>query len=130
MTPVLMRARAELRTRWKAWVSLTVMLGLFGGAVIAIAAGARRTNTAYERFLASSHAFDLGVPVFSVSTPLFGQVKLTQLEHLPQVAEHARIRLYEGTGETSLDAPMDARAYTEVERPKMLAGRLPRTVNE
>ena len=39
MTPVLLRTRAELRARWKAWVSLTAMLGLFGGAVIAIAAG-------------------------------------------------------------------------------------------
>jgi len=51
MTAVLLRAREELRARWRSSVSLTVMLAVFGGAVMAVAAGARRTDSAYPRFL-------------------------------------------------------------------------------
>src|SRR5437588_12768869 len=52
MTSVLMRPRAELRTRWRAWVSPTVTLGLFGSAAIAIAAG---------RWMWSAFATQLGI---------------------------------------------------------------------
>src|SRR5436305_12853048 len=62
MTAVLLRLRTELRSRWRTWVSLTLILGLFGGAVIAIAAGARRTDSAYARFLPWRHAPHGDVP--------------------------------------------------------------------
>jgi hypothetical protein len=46
MGAVWIRVRAEVTARWRAWVGLVLLLGLFGGAVIAIAAGARRTQAA------------------------------------------------------------------------------------
>src|SRR5438477_2993981 len=99
MTPVLIRARAELKARWKAWVALTVMLGLFGGLVIAIAAGARRTDSAYPRFLAWSRAPDVAVPRFSGqgAGDVFGVVTLSDIEALPEVVDSARLRIYSTT---------------------------------
>lgn len=49
MRAVRVRARAELRRRWRGWVGMAVLIGLVGGIVTALAAGARRTETAYER---------------------------------------------------------------------------------
>ena len=46
------RARAELRTGARSALVLVLMLGVFGGAVMASAAGARRQVSAYPRFLA------------------------------------------------------------------------------
>src|SRR2546425_9452785 len=63
MTAVWMRARAELRSNWRAATALALMLGLAGGVVISSAAGARRTDSAYSRFLAWAHAPDAGLNV-------------------------------------------------------------------
>lgn len=43
--------RAELRRRWRAWLSVALLVGLGGGLVITSLAGARRTDSAYPRFL-------------------------------------------------------------------------------
>src|SRR5438093_12496010 len=125
MTAVLMRAGAELRSRWRAWVSLTLMLGIFGGAVIAISAGARRTDTAYPRFLRWSHATDVYVPHFTSATAggVFGQVELADVEALPQVAEATRLRIFDTSGQFSANAPEDSRTYVTQDRPKILEGR-------
>lgn len=53
-----MRLRSEARQRWRGWLGLALMIGVFGGATIATVAGARRTDSAYPRFLASSNPFD------------------------------------------------------------------------
>src|SRR5947207_10612641 len=59
MGAVWLRLRAELRQRWRGWLALAVLLGLIGGVAVTAAAGARRTDTAYPRFLRASHAADL-----------------------------------------------------------------------
>jgi ABC-type lipoprotein release transport system permease subunit len=41
---------AELRRRWPALVGIAVLVALAGGVTTALAAGARRADTAYERF--------------------------------------------------------------------------------
>src|SRR5919201_899301 len=114
MTGAFMRARAELRARWRAWLSLTLMLGLFGGAVMAVAAGARRTDTAYPRFLQWSKAWDVAVPHFPAALSeggnAFASVDLDQVEALPQVAESTRIEIYDTRGAISANAPLDASA--------------------
>src|SRR5438093_752598 len=128
MTAVLLRARAELKARWRAWLSLTLMLGLFGGAVIAIAAGARRTDTAYPRFLRWSHAVDVYVPRFiGTGEGPFADVQLGDVEALPQVEESGSLRIFESIGDLSANAPADARVYVSLDRPKVLEGRLPRS---
>jgi len=59
MPAVRTRLRSEARTRFTAWLGLTVLLGVVGGVVLSAAAGARRTDTAYPRLLASNHAADV-----------------------------------------------------------------------
>jgi ABC-type lipoprotein release transport system permease subunit len=59
MGAVWLRLRAELRHQWRGWLALAVLLGLIGGIALAAAAGARRTDTAYPRFLRRSNAADL-----------------------------------------------------------------------
>lgn len=52
-----MRARAEMRSRWRAWASLATLTGIVAGCSIAAAAGARRTDSAYPRFLRAQDAY-------------------------------------------------------------------------
>jgi hypothetical protein len=51
MRAVLRLAAHEFHARWKGWAVLVLLAGLAGGAVLTAAAGARRTDTAYPRFL-------------------------------------------------------------------------------
>jgi len=41
--------RAEARRRWRAWLSLALIVGVFAGGVVTAAAGALRTGSAYAR---------------------------------------------------------------------------------
>jgi len=63
MAGVLYQARNELRTRWRALLSLALIAGIGGGAAISIAAGARRVDSAYPRFRSATNAFDALVGV-------------------------------------------------------------------
>ena len=59
MRAVRLSLRAGMRQQWRAWLGLAVLLGVIGGIALAAAAGARRTDTAYPRFLRASHAADM-----------------------------------------------------------------------
>jgi hypothetical protein len=59
MRAVLRLAAHEFHTRWKGWAVLMLLAGLAGGAVLTAAAGARRTDTAYPRFLEAYKASDV-----------------------------------------------------------------------
>src|SRR5256885_2039752 len=61
MHAVWLRARSELRSRLGAILVLALIAGTLGGGVIAAAAGARRTDTAYPRFLKDKNALDLEI---------------------------------------------------------------------
>ncbi|HJR19751.1 MAG TPA: hypothetical protein VJ922_08545, partial [Actinomycetota bacterium] len=58
MAAVWMRLRAELRSRWRAWLALALIFGIGSGAAISALAGARRTDSAYPRFVVAQDAFD------------------------------------------------------------------------
>jgi hypothetical protein len=75
---VLMRLRADLRTRWRALLGLALLLGLVGGVALTATAGARRTDTAYTRLLARANAPQVTVIVTdsdATGTPPAGQPK-------------------------------------------------------
>ena len=82
MGAVWMRFRADLRTRWRSVVALGLLIGVSLGAVTAAAAGARRTDSAYPRFLDEYRSADFGLwnLGFADATP-------EQLRRIPQVAE-------------------------------------------
>jgi hypothetical protein len=79
MAAVWVRARAELRRRWRATVLLAVLVGLAGGVVLAAVAGARRTDLAMDRFLAYSRPLNVHVAG--------ERLDLRAVERLPQVAD-------------------------------------------
>jgi ABC-type lipoprotein release transport system permease subunit len=129
MSPILFRAWAEMRSRWRSWAALAVFLGIFGGAVMAISAGARRTDSAYERFLVSSRAWDVQVPKFpAIFAPAFAQPDLDRVERLPQVAEAMRFTVFQPFNAPVEDAvtSADPRFLTSFNIPKVLSGRLPK----
>ncbi len=73
-------ARSELRRRWKATIVLVVPVGIVGGATMAGVSGARRTQTAMARFVASSRPFE----VFLFNPE--GAVEFEAVAGLPEVA--------------------------------------------
>src|SRR5690348_266112 len=59
MTAVWYRFRAELRRRWSLIAVLALLAGLAGGVALAAIAGARRTDTAYDRLVRATDAPDV-----------------------------------------------------------------------
>jgi len=84
MSAVWMRVRNEIGARWRTLVGLGLLAGLLGGVVMTAAAGARRTDSAYSRFLADARAPELSVSSGLVNSKTFD---LAKAAHLPQVAE-------------------------------------------
>jgi hypothetical protein len=111
-------ARADMRSRWRSWLMLALLVALAGGSVIALAAGARRTDSAYPRFLQAQRAAD--VIVFLGGTPTLP----AQVQHLPEVAESATA-MGIATTETDLVPVVvtDGGLGRNVNRLKFLAGR-------
>lgn len=79
MAAVRARVRTELRHRWRATVLLAVLVGLAGGVVLAAVAGARRTDSAMDRFLAYSRPLNVYLQAENVD--------VEAVERLPQVAD-------------------------------------------
>src|SRR5690242_1541213 len=89
VSAVWMRLRSELRTRWRAWLGLALLIGLAGSAAVAAAAGARRTETAYPRFVQAQNGYDLITGGFPARIDP-GRT-LARMEALPEVAQWARV---------------------------------------
>src|SRR5204863_10149809 len=71
VTSFLLRARA--RTAWRAWVALGLLLAVASGVALASIAAARRTASAYPRYLAAAQAPDLVVePPFDAAETNIG----------------------------------------------------------
>ena len=52
-------AARRLRAGWRGWAALALLTGLAGGAVLAATAGARRTESAFPRFLRETNAAEV-----------------------------------------------------------------------
>src|SRR5215203_1018039 len=88
MKAVWFRWNLERRARWWSWAALAVLIGVSAGGVMSIAAGARRTETAYRRFLDSQASSD-----FVIGNGFAGaQVDLDAVARLPGVATAARLK--------------------------------------
>ena len=125
---VWLRFRAEAKRRWRAWLAMGALAGLASGVVVAALAGADRTDTAYDEFLASTEAFDV---VIQGSDDVRD---LRTIAQLPQVAEAglaSYVPLDDATGDSTdlseVDPllPHDGQMYGEFHRPRVLEGRRP-----
>ncbi|MGZ4145975.1 MAG: FtsX-like permease family protein, partial [Actinomycetota bacterium] len=88
----------ELRTRWRAVVSLALIAGIGGGAAIAAIAGARRTQAVYPRFRAATNAFDslIGVNTDN-NTDAEQTAMLAPLQKLSTIRESTLVDAFTGT---------------------------------
>jgi len=129
METVWLTLRADLRQRWRALLSLALLLGLIGGVVLTAAAGARRTDTAYPRLLSWASATQIQVIPGASGYPADYYAALARL---PQVAALATVVLYQTVlpnathaydyQVTAMSSPDHAVGVT-VDKVKILAGR-------
>jgi hypothetical protein len=121
----------QLAVGWRGWTVLALLVGLAGGAVLTAAAGARRTASAYPRYLQAYRASD--VLVSPANTGLGGYYDA--LGRLPGAALVAPVvglqafpigLLGKPDSHAVVFAPLDSRAGHLLEIPKLLAGRQPR----
>jgi ABC-type lipoprotein release transport system permease subunit len=78
-------ARKELRSHWRGWLALVLLVGIGGGVVLAALAGARRTESAFPRLVEASTASDVVVVGDSGAFGFIGNVDLDEVARLPEV---------------------------------------------
>lgn len=134
---ILLRFKAQARARWRSWLGLAIVTGLVGGATIAVLAGARRTETAYGRFLRATRAFDVAVTNGGTTADNVNrQFDFARVARLPEVADAAEVNYYFPSGTTQSGrslapsditpfASPDRRFGSDLNRAEALEGRLP-----
>jgi parvulin-like peptidyl-prolyl cis-trans isomerase-like protein/FtsX-like permease family protein len=133
-----MRFRIELRSRWRGWLTLAIFAGIAGGVVVAAAAGARRTDSALARHLVAFRVADASVGVNAGSSSSWRTMD-RRIRALPQVEASAvtaelsycardkknRSVIDVGPQAVGFWVNIDGRNGIALNRPKLLAGRLP-----
>jgi ABC-type lipoprotein release transport system permease subunit len=132
MNAVWMRARAELRSHFPAVLALALIWGIVGGVVIAAVAGARRTETAYPRFLEAKNGLNV-VADAQARDPATARGLLHRMVKLPQVRESSRVFLVPAAlhvpgrarpGDVFPIVTADGRFGTTINGVKILEGRM------
>jgi hypothetical protein len=125
--------RAELRGHWRRHLTLTLLIAFVGAAVLTCVAAARRTDSAFGRYSSSR-----GLPQLEVYTgtdPSETPAAVRAIESVPGVAETGRVNnLFAAPDRPNLFpgddflvfAPGDEHWGRTVDRPIVVAGRLPR----
>jgi hypothetical protein len=119
---VVVLAGRDLLRRWRSVLVLAVLVGLVGGTVLAASAGARRTDTALDRFRDTSAAADielLGAPTAR---------EIDALAATPGIEAIGVLRAYglvlpAAPDLQAIGAPVDDRFGRLVDRPRLVEGR-------
>src|SRR5262249_58308682 len=120
MRAVLRLAAHGLRARWRSWAVLVLLVAVAGGAVLAAVAGARRTDSAYPRFLRASHASDVMLSPDGTGRDGY-YLALARLPHVATLAPY--VGLQTGAG-GQVVAPVDNRVGNGVDGATVLDGPL------
>src|SRR6266542_560728 len=131
MPAIVMRLRTEIRSHFVATVALVLLIGVAGGAVLATAAGAGRTDTAFPRFLEASHAGQ--VLISPQATGLKGfYADIGRLPEVERTGAAAGVFLFYLSPSGQIDPSLvttfdsvDGRLGYTVDRPRLIEGRLP-----
>ena len=114
-------ARREIRRRWRSAAAIALLVGVVGAIVLATVAGARRSDTALERFNTASRSSQLEISVGRPST-----AQLSRFRETPGIAGLARLRGYSlGVGdfqELAIAAPLDRSMEVAVDRSRLIRG--------
>lgn len=129
-TAVWARLGEELRGRWKATLGFALLIGLVGGTVLATVAGARRTETAYDRYLAEANAEDVVTSIFGVANPQFrgtldAIAAIPEVESIAVTAPMVAVPDDRSVSFQDFQAGADGQYLYETDQPKLVAGRLP-----
>jgi FtsX-like permease family len=81
------RFLATFGRRWPGYLALALLVGLVGGVAMGAVVAARRTDSSYPKFLASTNPSDLVVQPFT--SPAYAPGFVRQLARLPHVARAA-----------------------------------------
>ena len=133
MNAVWMRLRSEMRARWRSWLGLALLIGLGGGAAAAAAAGARRTETAYPRFVQAQNGYDLITGGFPDN--IDPERALARMAAMPEVSQWARVDVAAYAGilpsgrrvsvpELAAVTDRSGRAGFQLNRSKVISGRI------
>jgi len=132
MRALLLRWKAELRQGWRAPVVLGIVAGLAGGAVLTAVAGARRTDSAYQRMLAVTDAVDYTMRLAAVSGTALDADAVRALPGVERVGVVDRFYLTTpgprstvGSRPPVLASSSDGISYREIGRPVVVEGRMP-----
>jgi hypothetical protein len=123
-------ARADLRRRWVQVVALAVLGGLAVGVSLAFLAGARRTDSAYERHLDASNASHVEINPGQYTPESDAAIRsLPGAEDISMWVALTLVRVDDNgepvpTGEDPLTFTTDGRFY-DTDQPVVTAGRLP-----
>ena len=134
---LLYRLRADLRRR-RALIALAVLVAVLGGVVLATAAGARRTSSAYERLLEHAAPPELLVsppgdpdaspePFYAAVADLPGVRQLGLIAGVPLAPQAGTPseRFADALGGIGVLAAIDGSWGTDVGRHRLVSGRLP-----
>jgi FtsX-like permease family len=128
MGAVRLIARVELRRRWPSLLGVAVLVALVSGAVLAALVGAQRTSTTVARFRDWAAASDV---TYQAPDADRAEAMLAAVRHLPET-ETATTRLLvngfpldQSIPDIAVLSDSDGVYGTEVDRPRLLAGRLP-----
>jgi len=137
--PVWLRVLGDMRARLGSFVALALLVAVGGGFVLTAASGARRTGSAFDRFLAASKEEDVdgfvGAPGQLGNPPVSYDV----VSHLPMVESAARLTYWfmafpryqhkVGTtlqgGQITPFAFADDTAFRTIDRGVLVAGHYP-----
>ena len=124
MTAIWLFLRAESRRRWRAWLSLALIVGVFAGGVVTAAAGALRTGSAYARFLDWSRAPDALVDAEPYNT-IFPRLSPAAVMRVSQAADTTVIKSFKVTPSiVEFIAPASNAIPDGFWKRKILSGRL------
>ena len=85
LTIVWYRFRTTIRRRWTGYLAIVLLVGLVGGVAMASIAGARRTQSSFPEFLASTNPSDLTIVVFPPGTGGYSASLTRSIGKLPDV---------------------------------------------
>lgn len=128
--------RAAARRSWRQALLVALIGGLLGAVALGAVAGARRTDTAYGRYLAASRSSDVLVNVPGVLPGIPALRPISMVSSLPGVVSHVAYigvnafpvvhgRINRSFLTNGLNCSLDGESFTQ-DRMTVLAGRLPR----
>ncbi len=123
MGAIFMLGRSGLRRRWRSVIVLTLLVGFVGTVVLALVAGARRTDSSLARFEGYSRSASVEVDVGTATASQIARMRRTP--GVAAIAELYQLTLT-GPGDRSISVAgqVDARFGDAVDRARVVRGRV------